>query len=493
MPTTASTLDSLALVQSGQRYGDGQWLVSDWTPGQTNIMMWSRDQVRKSADGAVEFTLGAAPAGSGTTALGAEIQSGASAKLGTWSWTAQAPDMTSGAVFGMFTYKADWQKDPTLEFDFEFVGADTTKVEITAHMTSATGKHITNTERVIVDLGFDAAKGLHDYEMTLTGTGAVFRVDGDVVAYLSGADMPEGVWRTGELKSFVDLWAADSRYTNWAGTWTNPQTPLVARLTDASIRADDLSGSMPVLGTEADDALTGTKRRDVLIGYGGADRLSSSGGHDRLQGGAGDDSIYLNGGNDWIDGGAGSDWILVGGLTGVTISLGLTGPQGTGRGIDTIKGIENLSGGSGGDKLTGSAGNNELRGEGGNDVLDGHKGADRLWGGLGQDTLSGGADTVRDLFIFNDAAESAPGAERDVILDFVRLQDDIDLRGMDASLTLAGDQAFRWCGSKVGAFGVWTAASGSDTRVMGDNTGDGVADFEILVVNRTISSADVLL
>jgi serralysin len=492
MPTTASTLDSLALVQSGQRYGDGQWLVSDWTPGQTNIMMWSKDQVRKSADGAVEFTLGAAPAGSGTTALGAEIQSGATAKLGTWSWTAQAPDMTSGAVFGMFTYKADWQKDPTLEFDFEFVGANTTQVQITAHMTSAAGQHITNIDPIVVDLGFDAAKGLHDYEMTLTGTGAVFRVDGDVVAYLSGADMPGGVWRTGELKSFVDLWAADSRYTNWAGSWTNPKTPLVARLTDASIRENDLSGSMPVLGTEADDVLAGTERRDVLIGYGGADQLSGGGGHDRLQGGAGDDSILLNGGNDWIDGGAGSDWIRVTTATSATINLGLTSAQVTGRGKDTIKGIENLSGGSGGDKLTGSWGNNLLKGEGGNDVLDGSKGADCLWGGLGRDTLSGGADTVRDLFIFNDAAESPTGAGRDVILDFVRLQDDIDLR-MDANLTLAGDQAFRWCGSKAGAFGVWTAASGSDTRVMGDNTGDGVADFEILVVNRTISSADVLL
>jgi beta-glucanase (GH16 family) len=46
--------------------------------------------------------------------------------------------MVDGAVFGMFTYRADHFNDPWIEFDFEFVGADTTKVRLNIHMETAT-------------------------------------------------------------------------------------------------------------------------------------------------------------------------------------------------------------------------------------------------------------------------------------------------------------------------------------------------------------------
>jgi beta-glucanase (GH16 family) len=90
------------------------------------------------------------------------------------------------------------------------------------------GRHITNLDKTVIDLGFDASAGFHTYDIVLTGTSAVFRVDGEVIHEFTAEDMPGNVWRTGELKSVVDLWAADARYDKWTGHWTDPGVPLWA-------------------------------------------------------------------------------------------------------------------------------------------------------------------------------------------------------------------------------------------------------------------------
>jgi Ca2+-binding RTX toxin-like protein len=116
---------------------------------------------------------------------------------------------------------------------------------------------------------------------------------------------------------------------------------------------------------------------------------------------------------------------------------------------DTINTIEGFIGGSGNDTITGStavdylsggAGNDTINGAAGNDVLNGGEGSDIVTGGAGKDTLTGGAGN--DVFDFNLTTESAVGANRDVIADFVKGQDRIDLTGIDANTALAGDQNF---------------------------------------------------
>jgi Ca2+-binding RTX toxin-like protein len=81
-------------------------------------------------------------------------------------------------------------------------------------------------------------------------------------------------------------------------------------------------------------------------------------------------------------------------------------------------------------------------------------GADRFWGdaqgnwfqgGGGKDTFTGGGG--RDLYDYNLTSASPTGSGRDVITDFVHLQDDIALMGIDADTTVAGNQAFRWVGT----------------------------------------------
>ena len=68
----------------------------------------------------------------------------------------------------------------------------------------------------------------------------------------------------------------------------------------------------------------------------------------------------------------------------------------------------------------------------GNDTIPAKSGADWLVGGVGPDRLTGGEGA--DIFVFKTTAEIGTGpSSRDVITDFVHLQDRIDLHAIDVS------------------------------------------------------------
>ncbi|EYD76047.1 hypothetical protein Rumeso_02476 [Rubellimicrobium mesophilum DSM 19309] len=450
--------------------------------------------MRIAADGAAEVSLGSAAPGS-YKATGGEMRSGATADVGTFSWSAQAPDMKPGTVFGMFAIAAGGNDQRTLEFDWEFLGSDTRHVQVTVHMENSAGRHIRPLERTVVDLGFDASNGVHDYDITLNGRSAVFRVDGDVVATFDSSDMPGGVWYTGELRSIVNLWAGDSRYNTWSGVYSPLSSPIKARILDASVRDGDLSGTPPSEGDGDSDRTQGTNGNDILNGGAGDDVLRGRLGHDRMDGSGGDDKLTLDGGNDVIDGGAGDDWLMVSGGAGVTVNLNIERAQATGMGSDVIRNIENVEGTSEADEFYGNSDANYLEGLAGNDTLRGQAGADTLHGGRGRDLMAGGNDEARDVFIFDSAADSALGAtERDIINDFTRGVDEIDLRSIDANTDAGGNQAFSWSGTGAEAHGVWVVESGADLLLRGDVDGDGRADFEIQVNDiQSLGANDLLL
>lgn len=226
-------------ILDGTPLDDNDWIVSTWPGGVTDIMQWSGDNVRVNDRGAIELSLGWADSDDGSRPYsGGEIQAVPVYETGQWSWTAQAPDMQSGAVFGMFLFQEDWQHDRWLEFDFEFVGEDTTKVQINVHMEDQNGNHITLAQAaggpVIVDLGFDASEAPHVYGIELTGHSAIFTVDGEQVAEVGGADMPGGVWYSGNVRSWVDLWAVPGWGEDWAGKFEYDGTPIVATIEGAT-------------------------------------------------------------------------------------------------------------------------------------------------------------------------------------------------------------------------------------------------------------------
>jgi serralysin len=165
------------------------------------------------------------------------------------------------------------------------------------------------------------------------------------------------------------------------------------------------------------------------------------------------------------------------------------------NGNDSIKtgwGPDHLNGGKGNDHLGGNIGNDIVLGGLGNDTLEGGRGNDVLIGGLGKDSLSGGKNT--DKFVFKTLAESVVGANHDVIINFHHDQHDrIDLSSIDADRSLAGNQAFHFIGT-----GDFSDAAGelryAGGKLQADVNGDGVADFEVALLNVTsLAHGDFIL
>jgi Ca2+-binding RTX toxin-like protein len=127
--------------------------------------------------------------------------------------------------------------------------------------------------------------------------------------------------------------------------------------------------------------------------------------------------------------------------------------------------------------------------------MNGANGFDTLTGGFGRDTMAGGLH--RDIFDFNSAAESGTVAfTRDVITDFQKGVDDIDLSTIDAK-SGAGNQAFTFIGQAAfsGAKGqLHIKFAGPHTIVEGDIDGNKVADFSIqLNGHKVLTAGDSIL
>jgi Ca2+-binding RTX toxin-like protein len=222
-----------------------------------------------------------------------------------------------------------------------------------------------------------------------------------------------------------------------------------------------------------------------------------------MVGGAGNDTYYVDSSGDMIVelSSEGTDLVF----SSMSYTLGSNVEQLTLSGTASISGIGNalantLSGNSGANLLRGLAGSDQLYGKDGNDRLEGGDGNDLLRGGLGTDTLLGG--TGIDRFDWNSAAEAGLGSTRDIILDFVRGTDKIDLAGIDAITGTSTNDAFSLIGSSAfsGVAGQLRVqlfdTSGTDyTLIQGDLNGDRVADFEIRLENNLVplTSTDFVL
>jgi len=147
----------------------------------------------------------------------------------------------------------------------------------------------------------------------------------------------------------------------------------------------------------------------------------------------------------------------------------------SGAGHDLIRGFnsdDNLSGESGSDILYGGVGDDALQGGDGDDSIRGDRGHDLLTGGEGED-------------VFSYTALSHSGvayAVRDIIFDFERGIDTIDLTDIDANTNQSGNQSFTWVAEFTGTAGEleWDP-SPKGIRLSGDVDGDAVADFSIEV------------
>ncbi|MDB5694282.1 MAG: hypothetical protein JWO81_3345, partial [Alphaproteobacteria bacterium] len=159
---------------------------------------------------------------------------------------------------------------------------------------------------------------------------------------------------------------------------------------------------------------------------------------------------YEDGGGGWVS----YAWGLYGGFT---IADGVT--------------IENARSGAGNDTLTGNEAANRLESGAGDDTLTGNGGNDTLVGGGGKDTLIGGAGG--DIFLFQSNSDSTAGIGRDVVTDFAKGSDHIDLSALSAA-------KFIGTGLFSGEAGqVRYATFDGGTIIELDSNGDRLADFQV--------------
>ena len=233
-----------------------------------------------------------------------------------------------------------------------------------------------------------------------------------------------------------------------AGTDT-VMTALAAYTLGANIENGTMKGT-------GHNSMTGNALNNVLRGNAGNNILDGgTGGADDFYGGAGNDTYYLNSTTDRVFELAGQGYDVV--YVNNNFSIGT---QEIEEVILTGTLARNLTGGAGANTLRGNSANNVLNGGGGADVLTGGGGADRFTFSAAGDTAYNAYDWITDL----------------------QAADIIDLSGIDANTTVAGDQAFVKVSAFTGVAGqvrlVYSSASG-DTYVQGDTNGDGVGDFRI--------------
>lgn len=192
--------------------------------------------------------------------------------------------------------------------------------------------------------------------------------------------------------------------------------------------------------------------------------------------------------------------------TGNTLGNKLTGNGGDNRlfgylGADTLlggAGDDRLLGDIGNDLVNGGLGDDSLSGGANNDTLIGDVGADRITGGFGRDVLTGDvglAGGYDDVFIYNRIIDSGLGTASDRITDFKIGEDKIDLSAIDAKSGTAANDAYALVAAFSNVAGqLILQTSGADTYVLGDVTGDGVADFRIILTgNLGLTAADFIL
>jgi Ca2+-binding RTX toxin-like protein len=240
--------------------------------------------------------------------------------------------------------------------------------------------------------------------------------------------------------------------------------------------------------------LKGSGHADTLIGNDLDNYLVGNGGADHLEGGLGNDTYVVFGSDSTVveNADAGDDTLIALFTEAGSIKL----PQN----VETLILFSedemrvDATGTKEENVIEGSFGPNKIVALAGDDTIRGFDGDDTLDGGNGKDILVGGEN--RDVFDFNALRDSLVGSKRDVINDFERGLDDIDLRDIDAK-SGGGNQAFKFIGTQQfhGVKGeLHYKHAGGGLLVQGDTNGDGHADFEILVKgSASLSAGDLIL
>ena len=316
---------------------------------------------------------------------------------------------------------------------FTGTGAATVNLSLTIAQTTGYGTDtIVNVEHVTSGSGNDQLTGSEQNNNLVSGAGndtlsgglGIDTLDGGI-----GNDWIDGGVGSDSMSGGAndDTYVVDSS-TDLIVELTNSGTDLVRSSADTFTLAGNvenltLTGSSAIngYGNGLNNMLTGNSGNNILMGDAGNDTLNGGIGVDMLMGGSGNDTYVIDSGDTISEAAsAGTDTVQ----SSVTTTLGAN--------------LENLT-------LSGSSAINGS-GNGLNNTITGNTAANTLSGGTGIDTLIGGAG--KDSFVFTTMSDSGTTANAsDVITDFVRDQDKINLNAIDAFGASLSNDTFIWRGT----------------------------------------------
>ena len=211
-----------SFVETFTSLGDRRWYVSDgWVNGDHQRCTWSRQRVQIPATGALTLTLSDSPYKDRAFSC-AEIQTKERYGYGTYEVRMRA-GAASGLVSAFFTYNGaeDGDRRTNDEIDFEFLGKDTTGVQLN-YFTGGTGQHET-----IEALGFDASTTMADYALEWLPDRLRWSVNGRLLREVRAA--PDRPIPSHPGKIMLSIWMGQGAdFVSWLGPASYPGRPITA-------------------------------------------------------------------------------------------------------------------------------------------------------------------------------------------------------------------------------------------------------------------------
>ncbi|MEV4642369.1 glycoside hydrolase family 16 protein [Actinoplanes sp. NPDC049548] len=220
--TPASAAIGGSFTDNFDTFDTGRWHKADgWSNGSMFNVGWRADHVVFTG-GTMGINLDTAtcPSGcSGKPYASGEYRTNDLYSYGRFETRLRAVK-TSGAVTAFFTYTGPSDNQPWDEIDVEILGKNTWQMQ-TNYFTDGAGGH-----ESLIDLGFDASAGYHDYAIEWWNQGTInWFVDGRLVHQENGS---RGPLPTHPQRIMLNLWPGIG-VDSWLGPFSYPGTALTAK------------------------------------------------------------------------------------------------------------------------------------------------------------------------------------------------------------------------------------------------------------------------